>query len=766
MNGGSSIRDWRVEPDGTGQDGTCDDRRPLDLAAHTMLAPGPDEPWSDMPERTPWVAPTAVALCILAWIGVALWAAQGALARMDGAGLVEFAAALATVPALVGIGWLVLRRSSLAEARRFGDSAVAMRAEAASLERTVATLAATIDTSRIKLAEQADALAAIGDGTADRLAAVGRGFADEIAEANIHSASLASATGEAQARLGVLLATLPRARAEIAEAAERLDRISADTSHHVAALDAQVAALAVRGQAADDLADGAARRLAAHIERMDATGETAGARLEAITSAMAASVDALLGRTADAVDQSRRGIEAQGDAMLAMVRTHQHTLDQAARESAEALATRIEVIELVIERIARRLDAQRAAGDELVDGLEGGIVRVGDQLDRLHAQGVDRSQLLAASISALGGSADAMTEALRTGDAMAGRAIGTAETLLTALDAATREVDETLPDALDRLDARIVASQRVVVQSRPELLALVTAAESTHDAIEAIAQVIAGQRATVDQLSGMLLDTLASGRAKADALGMVVDESVARANRFADEAAPRLVEAMLRVRDTASAAADKARATLTAVIADAADHLEAESAAALARAAAGSVDRQVIAIAAAADAAVAASDRASGRLAERMRELDNATALVDARLEDARATREVADRDSFSRRVSLLIEALNSASIDIAASFAPEVSDSAWAAYLKGDRGVFTRRAVRLLDAGDARSIARLYDDRPDFRDQVNRYIHDFEAMLRTILAQRDGSPLGVTLLSSDMGKLYVALAQAIERLR
>ena len=48
----------------------------------------------------------------------------------------------------------------------------------------------------------------------------------------------------------------------------------------------------------------------------------------------------------------------------------------------------------------------------------------------------------------------------------------------------------------------------------------------------------------------------------------------------------------------------------------------------------------------------------------------------------------------------------------------------------------------------------------------MNRYIHDFESMLRTILAQRDGSPLSVTLLSSDMGKLYVALAQAIERLR
>ncbi len=38
--------------------------------------------------------------------------------------------------------------------------------------------------------------------------------------------------------------------------------------------------------------------------------------------------------------------------------------------------------------------------------------------------------------------------------------------------------------------------------------------------------------------------------------------------------------------------------------------------------------------------------------------------------------------------------------------------------------------------------------------------------MLRRVLADRDSSALGVTLLGSDMGKLYVALAQAIERLR
>ena len=74
--------------------------------------------------------------------------------------------------------------------------------------------------------------------------------------------------------------------------------------------------------------------------------------------------------------------------------------------------------------------------------------------------------------------------------------------------------------------------------------------------------------------------------------------------------------------------------------------------------------------------------------------------------------------------------------------------------------------AIRLLDSGEAREILRHYEDEPDFREQVNRYVHDFETMLKRVLADRDGETLSVTLLSSDMGKLYVALAQAIERFR
>ncbi|MFN3434537.1 MAG: hypothetical protein ACK4ZY_09060 [Sphingomonas sp.] len=718
------------------------------------------------PHRAAWLAPLAAAGAAALWLGGALWTVRDDLPLLTPVATIELLAALAVVPALIGVVYLLAMRTSRREARRFGRTARAMHAEAASLERTVAMLALSLEGNRRQLAEQIATLAAMGDGANERLAAVGRGIALEIGQADAHARSLAQAAGDAQNSLGVLLASLPRAQAEVDDVRRLLDETGLSAGEHAAALEARLAALADRGREADLVAGSAAQKLAAHIARMEATSETAGARLEAVTGDMSDAVDALLGRTADAVDEARKGIAAQGEAMLAMLRANQAALDSAARDSADALAERIAAVEDVIDRVTSRLEGQRVASDSLLSGLDAGIGRVEGRLDTLHSQGVERSQLLAASISALGGSADAMTEALRAGEAMASRTIGTTESLLIALDAAAREIDETLPDALARLDAKIASSKQVVVAAKPELLALVTAAESTHDAIEAIAGVIAEQRRTLDHLSGSLLQTLTEGRAKADALGMMVDETIDRTHRFAEEAAPRLVDALLRVRDTASVAADKARETLATVIPAAAEQLEQASADAMRRATADTVERQVHAIADATGHAVEAATRATERLSAQVQQILDQTAIVETRIEDARTERDEAERDTFARRASLLIESLHSASIDITKAFAPEVSDSAWAAYLKGDRGVFTRRAVRVIEPGDARDIARLYDDDAAFRDAVNRYIHDFEGMLRTILAQRDGSPLSVTLLSSDMGKLYVALAQAIERLR
>jgi hypothetical protein len=249
-------------------------------------------------------------------------------------------------------------------------------------------------------------------------------------------------------------------------------------------------------------------------------------------------------------------------------------------------------------------------------------------------------------------------------------------------------------------------------------------------------------------------------------LGAVVDATDGSTARLALETGPQLIDALVRVREAAQQAASHAREAIAAVIPESAAALAKASREAVANAVTEPVEDQLAELAAAAQRAMVVARQASERLTRQLLVMSETAVAIEDRIAEDQALREENAAENLTRRVSLLIEALNSTAIDVSKILSNEVADSAWAAYLKGDRGVFTRRAVRLLDSGEARAIQRHYEEEPDFREQVNRYVHDFEAMLRRVLTEREGATFGVTLLSSDMGKLYVALAQAIERLR
>ena len=732
-------------------------RRPPPMIAETP-APAP---------RPSVVAPLLAGLAALAWVGGALWLLRPAFA--DGLAplqLVELIAALCVPLVLIALVWQLAMRRSKVEARRFGETAEAMRAEARALEAVLAHVSDQVAHNQRLIAEQSAALAAMGDRAAERLAATGQGMAGEIARADAQARALTEAVTGAQRQLTDLLEALPGANATAETLSRAIEQSSATADAAAALLAERYAMLGAEARSSEAAAREAAERLAAQNAAIGAMVDESLARLESASDATAHRVAGLIGQTADAVDGARAGIAAQGEAVLQMLTAHREGLERAGGDAVAALAARVAEVDALVDRMGTRLAEQRRAGDALAQDLDRQFQVIEARVADFHEHAIDRNQTLAASISALGGSAEAMGETLQIGEQLARNTIKTSEDLLVALDAAAREIDETLPEALARLDARIGASRQAVSAAKPELLALVTAAESTHDAIEAIAQVIQGQRRTLDELSRLLNDALAQGRERAEAIGEALDETIGRTQDFAQQAAPRLMDALVKVRDSAAVAADRARETLGAVIPEAAALIENASTQAMQRALGQSFERHLQGLSEAADLAVSAAQRASDRLAEQLLTIEGAAREVDARIEQARVERDQAETESFGRRSSLLIEALNSASIDIAKAFSAEVADSAWAAYLKGDRGVFTRRAVRLLDAGEAREVARLYDLDTGFRDQVNRYIHDFEAMLRVVLAQRDGAPIGVTLLSSDMGKLYVALAQAIERLR
>lgn len=767
MTGGSRIIDIRRRAAGTGaQDAGSEP--PAEAGAQAFETEYiPDEEEELPPARDRTVAAICLVLA-LGWTGFMGWTFWSALGgRAPGAGeIAGLIGSLSTPLALIGVIYLLLMRTSRREARRFAATAASLRTESQWIESVLQSVTARIDENRALLADQSQQLLGIGEEASARMKVVSDAMHGEVESLGRQAQALKNAATAARADMTVLLADLPKAQVQTRRMTEDLREAGLMAHENAGALEAQLSSLTVRGREADEIAGGAAQRLAAHLARMESTSDAAGARLEAAAGQMTEAVDAALSRAAEAVDEARKGMEAQGAAMLAMVGQSQAAMGQTGEEAARALTARVTDINGKIEQLGQLLATHEAVSRDMVTTLQTAFAEAEQRLVSLDETGSERTGRLSEAIGHLQGHAERMTEVLRRGGSVADTLIQKSESLLTALDANARELDETLPGALDRLDTKVSASKSLLSSVVPEAEKLEMTTLSAYNRLSEAETALTKQRKTIDKLMADMDRQIADKQKAVDELGKAIGLAGDEATRFAESAGPQLVESLVRVRETAVQASERAKETLASIVPDARAALGRASEEAMRDTITTKVETQMAEIAAAANRAVVVAQQASERLMSQMLTIADTTSSVEARIEQARSEAEEAGRETLSRKVALLIESLNSTAIDVTKILSNDVTDTAWAAYLKGDRGVFTRRAVRLLDAGEVREISRHYDEDAEFREQVNRYIHDFEAMLRNILSTRDGSPLGVTILSSDMGKLYVALAQAIERLR
>ena len=107
---------------------------------------------------------------------------------------------------------------------------------------------------------------------------------------------------------------------------------------------------------------------------------------------------------------------------------------------------------------------------------------------------------------------------------------------------------------------------------------------------------------------------------------------------------------------------------------------------------------------------------------------------------------------------------LNAASVDVARLLSVDAGEQAWDRYRKGDRGIFARNTVKLADRGMNEKIARHFAHDPAFTDEATHYLDMFEKLSRRLESDPDGENLLATIVSSDIGKLYVAIARATGR--
>jgi hypothetical protein len=710
----------------------------------------------------------ALGVLALLWTGYTAWSAGRTLADqpLSSPMVAQWVAILTGPLALMGLVWLMFGRTRRKEAEHFTRSVIAMRTEAHALQDVLGALSRQINENHAALGVMAGDLMGLGDQAATRLGAITSDLNAGSRTLAEHGAALDRAAEAARTDIGVLLSDLPQAEDSARRMAETLREAGRSATEQAAGFEQQVGQLANQAQQADAIVQEASQRLLAHLTNIESAGATAARQVSDASTETGSMVDALLARSAEALAEIRGGIDTQAAAVAALVAQSQAGIGRAGIDASEMLGERLATAGTALDGLSSRIAEQERTAQRLMADLDTGLAALDERFLDLARSGDERASHVQTALSRLRGELESLSSATASQDSsidsLAQRTVQLREGVDQLGLVLQGEMATTLGEA-EAGAARLLASAEA---ARPHVDSMRDAAVDAANRIEAGASNVDAQQERLAALMTSVDLGVSQAEQRLTELSAAIAAAGDEASRLSGETGPALVAALVQVREAASHAAERAREAIAKVIPESASELSEKTRIALEAAVREGVEAKLVELDQVATRAVETAREASDRLTAQMLSIGQSAAALEAHIERSREAQRNDSGEEFARRVSLLMDSMNSASIDVQKILSDEIDEKAWNSYLKGNRGVFTRRAVRLMAGTESRAIAAQYDSDPEFQAAVNRYVHDFEAMLRRVLAERDGGMIAVTLLSSDMGKLYAALAQTIKRLR
>ncbi|MES2137166.1 MAG: hypothetical protein V4502_08935 [Pseudomonadota bacterium] len=711
---------------------------------------------------------TALTIIAALWLAYTAWSAGRMLAGqpLTSPQIAQWVAVAAGPLALLGLVWLMFGRTRRKEAERFTRSVVAMRSETQSLEALLEVLSQRIHDSRSELTMISQHLMQLGDEATGKLGGITREFDSSTEKLRVHGDALDRAAESARNDIAVLLEDLPRAEATTRQLAEQLRGVGSQSAEKTAAFGRQVTDLADRTRDADQVVGEVTDRLAARLAEIEIAGANAAARVGEAQSVYSETLDTLLDRASQTLEQIRSGIDIQAAAVSALVEQASAGLGKAGADASESLAQNIDHANSSLEGLSARVAEQDRASQRMIAEIERGLAMIDQRFTELASNGDERASHFLESLTRARTELDTLAAQASTQDLAIGAVAERTAALRESIDRLTADIRDSVGTAIGEAQGSADRLAERTAAIRPEIGWVRDAAVEADDRLTAAATEIAGQHDRFAALLATVDEGVGDAQSKLAELATTLAQVEREAASLSSETGPALIASLVQVKEAAAHAAERAREAIEGVIPASAGKLSEATRAALERVIRESVEDQLRDVEKVAARAVDAARAASDRLTQQMLTLGQSAAALEAHIEETGKEQREKDSEAFARRVALLIDSMHSAAIDVGKILSDEIDDKAWGAYLKGNRGVFTSRAVRLIGGSETRALRAHYESDIEFQRSVNRYVHDFEAMLRRVLAEREGGMIAVTLMSSDMGKLYAALAQAIDRRR
>ena len=690
-----------------------------------------------MPEKT-YVRPSFIVVSILSllWIGGAFWAMHmdGTRPQSAFAAIQLFAIVLAPVAALFALASALGNREHLPEMRASDSLEDA--------ESRLTGIATRIDSLRNGLAGELEGLTA-ASAALEAQARTAQGLVGQITAASVAAMEASRA----------LEAAVPAAAAQAETLRLALSAAGAEARAQAGEADAATRSLAKALEAAKAEGKQASSGLSEALGILETRAAAGRSESEAGIRAIRSEAEALYEFLENTLVAKRDTLNRQGEAMASQLADGYARLEALAAAASEKLAQRLEQLSAKATAIETQLAAQTAATETLATSGERAFQRLDARLE--HSSETSRSALdkLAARIQEVGTDLSGLTQPLKDTQ-------GAAQDLESAVKHLRETALQTADVLGETLPARTVEAGKAAETLSGDLRSLVSAIDAAHARAERLAEPISESRASIDAAS----EGFAAQRQAIEAAGQALVVELTQASQLIREveeqtrdtslsAATRLVEAMARVREVATQATGTMREMLDGVLAEAKDSLAAAADEAMRRGFAEPIAERAREAEAAASAA---AQRTAGSMAALTSSLKMLNESSMARMHQF----ETAQAQDLLAASTLLRDRLAQASVSIASALGRPMDDADWAQWRKGERGLFSRRALSLLDKSESKALKSLFAQDADFAKAAQEFSAGFEALV----ARFEGSApvVASALRGSDHGRLAAALSEVI----
>gem|GEM_PF-6708014 len=439
---------------------------------------------------------------------------------------------------------------------------------------------------------------------------------------------------------------------------------------------------------------------------------------------------------------------------IADLRTGFHTM-------AEDSAVQLRAAEALLERVHSWHNEASIRADAAIAGLAGQFNRIEEASKTSTTAMAKRSYALDAAVDGV----LARTETVM--DAVNERLTGTLERLDAGLDGAGRQLtlmgEEGMRLFSQRLDALIETSREMEAR----LAGHGSAAEGLEARLASSVETAQGLSAPMAAAAGTLDSLEAQGAALTDRITGLACELETRLASC--EASVERFSAGAEALEASQARLADATADTAATLASAASGLD-EGEARLAALAGALVSQfsaakaTLLDLDAAAARATDTGQRAAEGVAGRMLGLVDTIGQTEARIDEVEVRFQRRETGTLARDANRLMAGLSSSIGELAQLLQINVPEMDWRHWLRGDRSALPTLLAPLLDQDDQNRIRRHVLHDPAFRAETLRFVEQFEALIARLLGDRDGDGLAATMLSADIGKLYIRLADAAGR--